>query len=984
MLSFRASIIAQHICLFVAYVCTMFMSYSIVAQTQEAAFTQKLEATIDSGFDGSIDATQQFQYLITSENALLSDILQKHQWQEHRQIVDIPSDSAIWLRVNVNNSSNINRELTLTIGNSYIVSAEAHLLDEQLRIIQSSRLQGDEFDDTSFGTRGVKLNFSVRSASTLSIYIQIQNEGLSVLPIALWQADAYAARLNQRAIQLGAMSGALALLAAYFLLTYVLRATPARFWFCIFTTAAMTTMLSVEGILPNLFLLSAFAPEITSISLVITLFATIKISRSVFQPMHRWWVYAHYFLLVCSLVGVFFLDDYIQLLAVILFSSLFSLSKIIASIVYRNTIDFRSATIYFVGWITLCLVGGIEVFAILNNNSYLSFATAVPIILVCIGVMLIGVAIISREQSVQLADEKQQLENVKALEQYQALFNYSAEGLYTADASGKLINVNPAMCALFGYEDVQSFIQEYDYLSKLFSDPREPELLLGELSIQQTVIGREVKGRRRDGREFWFSISAKLQKMGDRVNENVMHYGAILDITEHRINKINLQYLNSHDQLTGLYNRRYFCELINDTLKKPDNTDTHFSLLVLDVDNFKVINDSCGHLAGDIFIKELSYQLFEVLDHHLPFARLNADRFAVLIDKPELGALQTLAENLITQVENFDFNWEQHAFKQSASIGIVSYPDSIDSTNAPDNAHVDAEQLMVHADTAIVFAKQADSTANIQYYSNKLNQHSRHEQDVYWVNEVNKALENDSFELFYQHYRPIASSDEHEYYELLLRLRTDKDELVAPEFFMPSSERANIGQSIDKRVIERFFAWLSDDNNRLSKLAKANINLSSMSIIDEDFRFFLVNAFDKYKIPYEKICFEIKETIAVINIQECIDFITTFKKYGCTFALDSFGGGFSNYSFLKSLPIDELKINGHFIRNILSDKTDLAMVSAIVDVAKSMNIKTSAEFVESKDIMVQVGKLGVDYAQGYSIAKPRPLTQYKPYTQAPE
>jgi len=584
---------------------------------------------------------------------------------------------------------------------------------------------------------------------------------------------------------------------------------------------------------------------------------------------------------------------------------------------------------WFVPWLAcFFLVGGIEVFAILNNNSYLSFATAVPIILVCIGVMLIGVAIISREQSVQLADEKQQLENVKALEQYQALFNYSAEGLYTADASGKLINVNPAMCALFGYEDVQSFIQEYDYLSKLFSDPREPELLLGELSIQQTVIGREVKGRRRDGREFWFSISAKLQKMGDRVNENVMHY--------------------------------------------------------LDVDNFKVINDSCGHLAGDIFIKELSYQLFEVLDHHLPFARLNADRFAVLIDKPELGALQTLAENLITQVENFDFNWEQHAFKQSASIGIVSYPDSIDSTNAPDNAHVDAEQLMVHADTAIVFAKQADSTANIQYYSNKLNQHSRHEQDVYWVNEVNKALENDSFELFYQHYRPIASSDEHEYYELLLRLRTDKDELVAPEFFMPSSERANIGQSIDKRVIERFFAWLSDDNNRLSKLAKANINLSSMSIIDEDFRFFLVNAFDKYKIPYEKICFEIKETIAVINIQECIDFITTFKKYGCTFALDSFGGGFSNYSFLKSLPIDELKINGHFIRNILSDKTDLAMVSAIVDVAKSMNIKTSAEFVESKDIMVQVGKLGVDYAQGYSIAKPRPLTQYKPYTQAPE
>nr|WP_241664507.1 EAL domain-containing protein [Ningiella ruwaisensis] len=929
------------------------------------ANAQTEQAKVDVAFEEVLNLTQKAEFLITDETRLLSDVLKEQEWQTHKEIVDIPSGKSLWLRFSVSNPSDSNKLLTLVAGNTFIDRAEAYLLDEQLRIVQSSRLQEDGISTASFSRNGFKMSFNSRSASTLTVYLQIQDDGLSVIPIELWQSEAYTAQASIRLILLGAMSGGLSLLATYFLLTYILRNAPSRFWFCVFATAAMTTMLSTEGILPMLFRVPAFAAELTAISLTIMLFAAIKITRIVFEPVSDIWLRAHYVMLLFPLIGIFIFNDFYQLISLILFSCVFFASKILATLVYRKGLDLRSAVIYFLGWIALGLVGLIELYTLLNNTSHLSYSAPYPFIFSCLGVMLIGVAIISREQSIQALKSRNQMEKIAQLQEYNDLFQHAAEGLYTAEPKGELIHVNPAICALFGYENSDQFLKNVQRLSDLFVNSKDADLLLGELSIQQTVLGKEVKGKRQDETEFWFSISCQLKK----VDGKLLQFGSLFDITERRLHQINLQYLNSHDQLTGLYNRRYFLQLMNERIQQFEQTPQNFALVFIDVDQFKLINDTCGHSAGDIFIKELSHELFDVVSDKYPFARLSADQFGLLIEYDDETQLSDLSVRILEKVRAFEFKWDKHRFRQSVSIGIARYESDIPSP----------EELLSYADTACLIAKE-NGRDKIHIYSPDMGMDSSYKRDLYWINEVKSALKDESFELFYQHYRPLNSTDEKDYYEILVRMRTSDNALIAPEFFMPSAEKANISHKIDKVVIESYFSWLNSHTEYLEQLGKVNINLSGFSLSDEDFRYFLLNAFEKYLIPHEKVCFEVTETMAIIRIKDAIEFMKEFKKLGCTFALDDFGTGFSSYSYLKHLPVDYLKIDGNFIRDILHDKIDLAMVTSIRDVADAMKIKTVAEFVESKDIMVQIGKLGVDFAQGFYIAKPHSLAQYRPYS----
>lgn len=944
------------------FILTVTIPLSTNAQINE------VKNTVSALFETSINLTQKAEFLITQENLLLSDVMQEQQWQMHKKIVNIPEDASLWLRFNVENPSDSNRLLTLVAGNTFIDRAEVYLLDEQLRIIQSSRMQGDTPNTASLSRSGFTMSFTSRSANTLTIYLQIQDDGFSVIPIELWQSEAYTAQASIRLILLGAMSGGLSLLATYFLLTYILRNAPSRFWFSVFATAAMTTMLSTEGILPMLFMIPSFAAELTAISLTVTLFAAIKITRIVFEPVSTIWLKAHYVLLLLPLLGIFIFTDFYQLISLIVFSLLFFISKLTATFIYRKALDLRSAIIYFLGWISLSFVGLIEFLTLLNDTSHLSFSAPYPFIFSCVGVMLIGVAIISREQSIQALKSLNQMQQINELQQYNDLFQHAAEGLYTAEPNGNLIHVNPAICSLFGYSDSQTFISTHPHLSSFFANTRDADLLLGELSIQQTVLGKEVKGKRSDGSEFWFSISAQLKK----VQDNTLQFGSLFDITERRLHQINLQYLNTHDQLTGLYNRRHFLQIMNERIEAFEQSNEKFALVFLDVDQFKLINDTCGHSAGDVFIKELSHELFDVVSDRYPFARLSADQFGLLVSFENSNELRTLANQLLDKVRKFEFKWDRHLFSQSVSIGIAAYESTIPS----------GEELLSYADTACLIAKEG-GREKIHIYSPDMRMHSSYQRDLYWVSEVKTALKEESFELFYQHYRPLAQSDDLDYYEILVRLRTQDNDLVAPEFFMASAEKAHISHHIDKCVIENYFKWLNANSEYIETLGKANINLSGFALSDDDFRFFLLNAFEKYHIPHQKICFEITETMAIIRMKDAIEFMHEFKKLGCTFALDDFGTGFSSYSYLKNLPVDFLKIDGNFIRDILNDKIDLAMVTSIRDVAEAMKIKTVAEFVESKDIMVQIGKLGVDYAQGFCIAKPKPLAQYLTYKETP-
>jgi diguanylate cyclase (GGDEF)-like protein/PAS domain S-box-containing protein len=939
---------------------TLTLTFFCHAQSKTVAHS------VDAYFESAINLNTHSEFHITKEDLLLSDVQQLTDWQSYKAFASIPPNSAMWMRFNIQNNSTRNHLLTLIAGSVFVDKVDAYLLDEQGRIVQSARLQSDENTTSYISRKGFKMNLISRAESTFTVYVRVQDDGHTLVPLELWQTEVYTEEAGVRLILLGAMTGGLALLATYFLLTYILRNAPARFWFCVFATAAMTTMLSAEGILSSLFMLPSMTAELTALALVVTLFAAIKITRIVFEPMSDLWLRSHYLLLLAPLVGIFILSDFYQLVGLMVFACIFFTSKIVAVLVYRKAVDLRSAAIYFSGWIALCMVGLIELISFFNSTGHLSFTAPYPFAFICLGVMLIGVAIISREQSIQAKRSKSQGKQIADLQQYNDLFQHAAEGLYTAAPNGDLIHVNPAVCSLFGYNDSDDFIKHNKNLSSFFTDPREAELLLGELSIQQTVLGKEAKGKRGDGGEFWFSISCQLKKVSD----NTLHFGSLFDITERRLHQINLQYLNTHDQLTGLFNRRYFLQLMNERIAKFDEEPEKFALIFLDVDQFKVINDTCGHSAGDIFIKELSHVLFDVVSDKYPFARLSADQFGLLVNFENSNELRKLASKLLEQVRGFDFKWDRHLFTQSVSIGIAPYDETIPS----------AEELLSFADTACLIAKESGRD-KIHIYSPDMSMHSSYKRDLFWVNEVKSALKENKLELFYQHYRALNKADKHEYYEILVRLRTQDNDLVAPEFFMPSAEKANISHKIDKMVVETYFKWLSDNKHFIDSLGKANINLSGISLSDDDFKYFLLHAFEKYHIPHNKICFEITETMAIIKMKDAIEFMQEFKKLGCTFALDDFGSGFSSYSYLKHLPVDFVKIDGNFIRDILNDPIDLAMVTSIRDVAEAMKIKTVAEFVETPEIMVQIGKLGVDFAQGYCIAKPEPLATYENYSE---
>lgn len=911
----------------------------------------------------NLKAIAEVQY--TRQMLLLSDVLEISEWDQTFTLDPMPDDNVMWLRFSIAHRELNNKDFTLISGNTFVDRIDGFLLDEQGRIVQSIQRNQLDNESTTDAQNAFRLDFTIRPEQVLSIYLRVHDDGPASFPIEIWEAQAYQNQNVTRFILLGALSGGLSLLATYFFITYLVRSTPSRFWFSIFSVSSMTTLLSAEGILPNIFSLPAFAAEITAFALMVTLFAAIKIGRVIFSPVSTNWLRAHYALLIAPFASLFLSNDFWQLVALLSIITAFLISKLIATLVYRAQVDLRSTALYFSGWFALGIVSALEISGFVAGSSHLSGSSVLVFSFTCIGVMLIGVAIVSREQSIQRRSSTAKNTKIAFLSGFKDYFESSSDGLYVAKANGELSKVNPHLAYLFGFIDTQHMLSTYPHLTDLFADSADADLLFGELQIQQEVVGREVKGKRLDGSEFWFSISCNITKKHD---QNIQ-YGSIFDVTERRLHQLNLQYLNTHDQLTGLYNRRHFVDFVADAIEK-DLGGKKLAMLYIDVDQFKVINDTCGHTAGDIYIKELSHELFEVTHQQLCFARLSADEFGLLSVYESDGELDTLAHSILAKVRNFEFKWDKHTFNQSVSIGLCVY----------ESASMSPEEFLSYADTACIVAKE-NGRNNFHVYSNEMGMNVTYERELYWINQVTRALKEDSFVLFYQHYRPLSSTEEKDHFEVLVRLEDSNDKVIIPDYFMPAAERYNLSCKIDRWVVENTFDWLNTHDEFQKSTASCNINLSGASIADEDFKFFLLNAFEKYHIPHHLICFEITETMAIIKMAEAIKFMEEFRRLGCTFALDDFGTGFSSYGYLKNLPVDYVKIDGNFIRDILSDPIDLAMVTSIRDIAEAMSIKTVAEFVENKDVMVQLGKMGVDYAQGYAVAEPDRLDNFTTYSQ---
>ena len=557
-------------------------------------------------------------------------------------------------------------------------------------------------------------------------------------------------------------------------------------------------------------------------------------------------------------------------------------------------------------------------------------------------------------------------------ERAQVTLQSIGDGVITTDAEGRVDYINPVAQDLTGWdmrnahgesiESLMTLINEHtratvdNPLSRCLKEGRVITLADGSVLINK------------DGNEVPIQDSAA--PIRDRIGNIIGAVMVFHDVSKESRLFRKLSYQASHDTLTGLINRREFENKLVTALDAAHNSpDQTHALLYLDLDQFKVVNDTFGHTAGD----ELLRQVAEVVQANIRstdiVARLGGDEFGILLERCTEERAMEVGEAIRGAVETHRFNWKDAFTSARCSLGVVMV-----SKESPDVASV-----MSSADVACYSAK--DMGRNQIHLYQDSDASMRHE-EMKWVSRITSAVEENRLELFYQPIVGISkeNSSSRGHYELLLRMRDENGEIVGPDQFIPAAERYNLMSTLDRWVIHQALSQLADRNPE-AEFAHFTlaINLSGTSLSEDRFLEFVIDELKKQKLPKGAICFEITETAAISNLSRVIHFMQALKKLGCKFSLDDFGSGLSSFTYLKNLPVDYLKIDGQFIRNVAEDSVDESMVKAINEVGEAMGIETIAERVESKEVIEKLSEIGVKFAQGYYIARPTSVQTFEPW-----
>ncbi|WP_169334845.1 EAL domain-containing protein [Salinimonas chungwhensis] len=867
-----------------------------------------------------------------------------------------------WYSLSLQNNTATTQHLYLN--NPLVIPRPAtiYLLDNRDRMLDVISYEHGDYDLVSQLTTGLVLPVTVAPSSSLKVLLGISGDKPGYFPLQVHTSASYDRYSQPRLLVTGIICGALLLLTVYFFLSYIYQKTTARFWLA--SVGLLLLLLAASTLEPvgRILQLINYGTTIMTVLMTVLLLCLAKFTHALFPRIPVWLRWPN--LLLCLtpvvlLASPGLLPDTIFLLQIL---PCFALLQTLLSALFKDRRNRSLNRLLALGWLMLSLsyalfLGSYNPRLVMLISSELNAAVS---LLVAMCTFALCVLLAERDMSRQQIHTHER--TIDSLNVFYDLFRNAAEGLYTSTLDGDLRSVNPAMCNLFGYADESTMLREVPNTRKFYADENDRDLLVGELLEQKVIMGREMKGIKADGSEFWFSISCQLHQE----NGETFMSGSIFDITRRKLSDISLTYMASHDPLTGVFNRREFEHSLQVALEQP-HYHNPVIVLYLDLDRFKVVNDSCGHKAGDRLIKELAELLASKISDRGMLGRLGGDEFGVLLTTQTEESAYLLAIKLLDVVHNYRFFWEQRIFTVGVSIGLL---------NATTHK-TDAENALNMADAACYLAKQQGRNQVYCYEKDDASLQA-YERERTWVALIQQALNEDhGFVLYYQHYMPLNTTMQGDFYEILLRLPLPNGKLAEPADFLPTAERYNLTPRIDRWVTEHTFKWLSEHPERLAKLNCCNININGFSLADKDLRRFLLNAFQQHAIPHQKICFEISENTATIKKEEAVSFIETFDKHGCLFAIDNFGSGFSSYGYFKSLPIHSVKIDRTFTRSLLGDAVDMAIVTAIRDIARARQIQTIAECVEDKATMTQLGKLGIDFAQGNAIAAPAPLDQFK-------
>jgi diguanylate cyclase (GGDEF)-like protein len=424
-----------------------------------------------------------------------------------------------------------------------------------------------------------------------------------------------------------------------------------------------------------------------------------------------------------------------------------------------------------------------------------------------------------------------------------------------------------------------------------------------------------------------------------------------------------LNYQASHDSLTGLINRREFEHRVERAIRHARIQSANHALLYLDLDQFKVVNDTCGHAAGDELLQQLSRLLLGSVRNRDTLSRLGGDEFGMLLDNCPLDKAIVIANNLLKTFEQFQFSWGQSCFTLGISIGVV--PIDVNTT--------DIAGAMSAADSACYIAKESGRNQIKVAHLGDRRLQQRHG-EMQWVSRLTRALDENRFALYYQPIVPCADRlNRGIFIEVLLRLMDDDGTVVAPGIFLPAAEKYNIAPAIDRWVITHAMRWLAENSGPGRHPVKVSINLSGQSVGHQEMLRFIIRSMDETGIDPDSIIFEVTETATISNIAAATSFMLTLRGCGFRFALDDFGSGLSSFNYLKKLPVDFLKIDGIFVRDILADPVDYALVRSINELGQLLDKHTIAECVETREVADELRSIGIDFMQGHAFGKPEPL-----------
>jgi diguanylate cyclase (GGDEF)-like protein/PAS domain S-box-containing protein len=535
------------------------------------------------------------------------------------------------------------------------------------------------------------------------------------------------------------------------------------------------------------------------------------------------------------------------------------------------------------------------------------------------------------------------------------------DGVITTDAQSTIDYINPVAEELTGWRLEDAMGRPVEEIFRAFHEetcePLENPLSVSIRRIRPIKSVRPMLLIRRDGNELYVeSTAAPIRDGAGHVAGGVLVFH---DVSESRELNRRLSYHASHDVLTGLVNRREFESRLERALKSAKAREASYALCYLDIDQFKIINDTCGHSAGDALLGQVGALLKAKVRWRDTLSRLGGDEFGILLESCSLDEAMRTAEALRESVRNYRFTWEDRVFRLGASVGVVPI--------AADNE--DVASILSAADSACQAAKEGGRNRVHSFAENDI-ELMRRRREMQWAARINAALEEGRFELFRMPIQPLQKVEVGAHYELLLRMRDEGGRMVSPNDFIAAAERYGITPAIDRWVIENAFRWLVSEADEREKLAMCAINLSGQSFGDDKFLPFVIDQFQKSGLDASKICFEITETAAVASFSQANRFIQALKELGCKFALDDFGTGLSSFGYLKHFPVDFLKIDGSFVREILRDPIDREMVRSINEIGHLTGKQTIAEFAENAEIIQMLTSLGIDYAQGYGIAQP--------------